>query len=60
MQVNKLMNSTRKSCNAYGETGKAGFKRNKSGFALWDARTKELEKQNKKSPVITYKLEVMK
>lgn len=55
--MKNLMNSCRKSANAYGDVGKASFSRNKRGFALWDARTREYEKLNKKQPVKVYRLE---
>jgi hypothetical protein len=58
LKVEELMNTTRKSANAYGNFGKADYNRNRRGREWWNYQTSVYEKMNKCQPVTVYKITV--
>ena len=56
MRIEELMNTSRHSCAAYGNKGKANYQRGRRGREWWNHQTALYEKLNKRQPVITYKI----
>jgi len=56
--MEKLMNASRSSANAYGDFGKADRQRNRRGRDWWNYQTSFYEKLNKRQPVTVYKIAV--
>lgn len=54
--IEELMNTKRKEAHAYGDYGKADLQRGRRGREISRCRTKEIEKLNKKQPVVSYKI----
>ncbi|GEM_PF-4120763 len=58
MRIESLMNISRRSCAAYGDSGKADRQRNRRGREWWNYQTALYEKINKRQPVTVYKITV--
>ena len=57
-EIERMMNSSRKSANAFGDSGKAKAQRNRRGREWWQAQTALYEKLNKCQPICVYMIEI--